>query len=264
MYQVGFIGCGNMGSALVAAAAKTIAGEQIAVCDHNAHKLSPLQTAYGVQITTAEDIAKNARFVVLGVKPQSMAQTLAPLQSALAQNPNVILVSMAVGLTIGNIQACAGCQYPTIRCMPNTPCMVGAGTVLYAVDGVQQQSEIDFLNVFSGAGKFFLMSEEQIDCAGALSGCGPAFYYLFANGLVQGAKACGVDEAQALQLAAQTMLGAAEMLLEFGDPITLKNNVCSPGGTTLAGVTALEKGELEQVAAAAVTSAYERTLQLKK
>ena len=81
---------------------------------------------------------------------------------------------------------------------------------------------------------------------------------------MQGAKACGVDEAQALQLAAQTMLGAAEMLLEFGDPITLKNNVCSPGGTTLAGVAALEKGELEQVAAAAVTSAYERTLQLKK
>lgn len=263
MYKIGFIGCGNMGGALVEAAVKSVSGNQIAVCDHNLNKILPFKEKYGVQMTTAEDIAKSARFVVLGVKPQVMKQTLENLQKAFSENKDVTLVSMAVGLTIESIQAFAGGGYPTIRIMPNTPCRVGAGTVLYALDGVDKKTEEGFLNAFKNVGKFFLLDETQMDAAGALSGCGPAFYYLFCNGLMQGAKVCGLDEKQALELAAQTMLGSAQMLLEYGDPITLKNNVCSPGGTTLAGVAALEKGALEEVASSAVSAAYQRTLELK-
>ena len=108
------------------------------------------------------------------------------------------------------------------------------------------------------------MDEEMMDVAGALSGCGPAYYYLFANGLSLGAEKLGLDRKTAIELAAQTMIGAGKMLQKYADPVDLKNKVCSPGGTTLAGVAALEEGDLEEVAASAVAAAYRRTLELKK
>ena len=264
MYKIAFIGCGNMGGALVGAVAKTLNGNEIAVYDKDEQKTKTMQEKYGVVVASAEDIAKNARFVVLGVKPQVMESALLPMQSAFKENQDLTLITMAAGLSISAIQTYAGGEYPTIRIMPNTPCMLGEGAVLYTQKGVAGTKIMQFLTMFSGAGKLFEMTEEQIDSAGALSGCGPAFFYLFIDALADGAVSCGIDKEQAIQLATQTMLGSAKMLFAYGDPITLKNNVCSPGGTTLAGVAALEKGEFSKVAASAVTAAYQRTLELKK
>jgi len=186
------------------------------------------------------------------------------LQSAFAKNPSLTIVSMAAGVSIDAVKRFAGGEYPVIRIMPNTPCMLGEGAVLYATEGVSEMQEKIFRLRLAGAGQFFKMDEKDIDAAGALSGCGPAYFYLFANGLAVGAEKLGIDRKTAVRLAAQTMLGAGKMLLQYEDPIDLKNKVCSPGGTTLAGVAALEEGSLEDVAASAVDAAYRRTLELKK
>ena len=263
MQSIGFIGCGNMGGALARAAAKKLSG-QVCVFDPAAEKTQALVDECGVVALSATELAEGAEFVVLGVKPQNLEQVLGGLQSALANNPSVVLVSMAAGVSIQAVKRFAGANYPVIRIMPNTPCMLGEGTILYATDGVSNEQEQRFLSHLEKAGRFFKMPEECIDGAGSLSGCGPAYYYLFANGLAKGAEALGIDRETAILLAAQTMVGAGKMLLEYGDPIDLKNRVCSPGGTTLEGVAALEKGSLEEVAASAVDAAYRRTLELKK
>lgn len=263
MKRIGFIGCGNMGGALAKAAAGQLK-EQVLVYDPTVEKTAALQKELGVTVTDAYTIAKTASFVVLGVKPQNIEEVLFGLRSALAENSSLVIVSMAAGVSIGAVQKFAGGEYPVIRIMPNTPCMLGAGAVLYATAGVSKERENEFLSIMQNAGEFFPMDENLIDAAGALSGCGPAYYYLYANGLASGAEKLGVDKETAIRLAAQTMIGAGEMLLAYGDPIDLKNRVCSPGGTTLAGVAALETGSLEAVAASAVEAAYARTLELKK
>ena len=263
MYSLGFIGCGNMGGAL-AKSSVTMLGEQVAVFDPMAEKTAVLEKEYGFIPTTAEDIAANAEYVVMGVKPQNIESVMGALQSAFAKNPSLIIVSMAAGVSIDAVKRFAGGNYPVIRIMPNTPCMLGEGAVLYATEGVTEMQEKIFRLRLAGAGQFFKMDEKDIDAAGSLSGCGPAYFYLFANGLAAGAERLGIDRKTAVRLAAQTMLGAGKMLLQYEDPIDLKNKVCSPGGTTLAGVAALEEGSLEDVAASAVDAAYRRTLELKK
>ncbi len=263
-YELGFIGCGNMGGALVAAAVKKVDGNSIAVCDHSEEKTKKLQS-YGVAVTTAEDIAANARFVVLGVKPQALEVALSPLVSILRDRTDVILVSMAVGTPIATVQRYAGGNFPVIRIMPNTPVAVGEGTVLYCCSAeITSKQRTDFLEYFSMAGVFDPLPEEKIDGGSALTGCGPAFVYAFAEALADGGVECGIPREQAAVYAAQTLKGAAEMLLTYGNPADLKNAVCSPGGTTIAGMHALETAGFRGAVMDAVTAAYKRALELKK
>ncbi|MBQ8374723.1 MAG: pyrroline-5-carboxylate reductase [Clostridia bacterium] len=264
MYRFGFIGCGNMGGALVRSVCKSVAAGEIAVCDYSVEKTQALQKELGVQTVGAEELAKNSRFVVLGVKPQNMQETLAGISAALKENPKLTLITMAAGLSTAAILSYAGIVAPIIRIMPNTPCALGEGVVLYASNGASAEALREFRSAFKKAGKLFPMSEETLDAAGALSGCGPAFAYMFAEALANGAVECGVEKSQAVELAAQTLLGAAKMIQQYGDPVDLKIKVCSPGGTTLAGVAALEQGKFDEVTASAVTAAYARTLELKR
>ena len=262
-YSIGFIGCGNMGGAL-ARTATTALGETVAVFDPVTEKMDALVQEFGFTAASAEEIAERAEYIVLGVKPQNLEEVLDGLKKPLAKNFNPVIVSMAAGVSTAAVRQFAGGNYPVVRIMPNTPCMLGEGTILYAVNGVSEMREMIFRLRFASAGKFFRIQESDIDAAGSLSGCGPAYDYLFADGLAQGAEKLGIDRKTAVQLAAQTMIGAGKMLLKYEDPIDLKNRVCSPGGTTLAGVAALEAGELSKVAASAVEAAYKRTLELKK
>lgn len=263
-YSLGFIGCGNMGGALVRAAAKSTDGNKIAVCDFNEKKTSALANEYDVAICSAEELVKNSKFVVLGVKPQMMQDALSPLANLFQNRTDVTIVTMAAGLSIAAIRAMIGKDLPTIRIMPNTPVNLGEGMILYAAEDVSEEIEKEFLASFEKAGLFDKIPESEIDGAGALSGCGPAFTYAFAKAIANGAVACGIPQEKADKYAAQTVLGAAKMLLTYGDPDALIKAVCSPGGTTLAGMKALNDGEFEKIAASAVTAAYERTLELKK
>ncbi|MBQ7924204.1 MAG: pyrroline-5-carboxylate reductase [Clostridia bacterium] len=263
-YILGFIGCGNMGGALVRACSKTVGGEKIAVCDYDNKKAEKFANELGVTALTASELVKESKFVVLGVKPQNMQETISPISGELAKHKDVVLITMAAGLSISAIQAFAKATIPTIRIMPNTPAALGEGMILYALSGVSEADEKTFLECFAKAGKIDKIPEDKIDAASALSGCGPAFVYAFAEALADGAVECGVPRDKAALYAAQTLKGAAEMLLEFGHPADLKDAVCSPGGTTIAGVHALENGGFRGITMDAVMAAYKRTLELKK
>ena len=263
-YTLGFIGCGNMGGALVTAASKSVDGAKIAVSDFDKEKVRKFETALGVVAADGKTIAKSSRFIVLGVKPQVMESAIADFKEELQARTDVVVVTMAAGLSISAIRSYIGKDLPVIRIMPNTPVMLGAGMILYATADVDEESEKAFLSAFGGAGVFDKIPEEKIDAGSALSGCGPAFVYAFAEALADGGVECGVPRDKAALYAAQTLLGAAKMLLEYGHPGDLKDAVCSPGGTTIAGVHALEKAGFRSAAMDAVTAAYQRTLELKK
>lgn len=263
-YTFGFIGCGNMGGALVRAVAKSLDKEKIAVCDHNEAKTTTLEKELGVKTLNAVEIAQTCRFIVLGVKPQNMQATLVPLAPILRRRENMVIISMAAGVSVSAVRAFLGANLPVIRIMPNTPALLGKGLLLYSPVDVDEQTQKDFSVYFAKVGTLDKIPEEKIDAASALSGCGPAFAYAFAGALADGAVECGLSEDKAAFYAAQTLLGAAEMLLAYKNPTALIDAVCSPGGTTIAGMRALEKAKLHSAAKSAVIAAYNRTLELKK
>ena len=263
-YEFGFIGCGNMGGVLAEKVASAAQPFSVAVCDYFQEKAEAIREKYPVVVTTAEEIAEQSKIVVLGVKPQAMEQTLTQIKGCLEKNEGVVLLSMAAALSIEAILNVTGKEYPMIRIMPNTPCMKGKGVLLYACRKTSEQTENAFQTAFSNVGALYKMEEEDMDAVGALTGCGPAFAYLFAEGLAQGAAACGVEKKQAVEYAARILIGAGEMLLGEETPEVLTKKVCSPGGTTIEGVKILENGAFLQDSANAVVAAYKRTLELKK
>ncbi len=263
-YQIGFIGCGNMGGALARAVCNAIGGKQVAVCDFDSTKTQALHKEYGATPLSIIELVQNCTFIVLGVKPQNMQETTAEMKAVLKTRGDAVVITMAAGVSISAIRSYLGENLPVIRIMPNTPAQLGAGMILYTTKDVDDATEKTFLDCFAKAGKVDKIPEDKIDGASALSGCGPAFVYAFAEALADGAVECGVPRDKANTYAAQTLLGAAEMLLQFGHPADLKDAVCSPGGTTIAGVHALENAGFRGAVMDAVVSAYKRTLELKK
>ena len=263
MYKIGFIGCGNMGGALARAVVKTIAGAQIAVCDYDAEKAQKLANEAGMYVMSAEEVVKNCHFVVLGVKPQHLQQTLAPLAPIFEKRTDVVVISMAAGTPISTVQNLCGGNLPVIRIMPNTPVLLGEGMTVYATDGVSAEDESEFLQMFAKSGSIDKVNEEQIDAVMALSSCGPAFVYAFAQALAKGAEECGAPKEKTALYAAQTLQGAAKMLMKFGDAEGLKRAVCSPGGTTIAGLNAMDEADFDGAVQKGVQAAYKRALELK-
>lgn len=265
-HTFGFIGSGNMGGALASAAAKALDPQCIYLADHSWEKAHTLAARLGAQAADNE-AAANCGFVFLGVKPQVMPELLASLKPILAgRTDDFILVSMAAGVRISHIQAMLGAAYPIIRIMPNTPVCVGEGVLLYdAAENVPQEALEFFTHAMSGAGRLDRLPERLIDAGSAVSGCGPAFADLFLEALSDGGVACGLPRDKAYLYAAQMLLGSAKLALETGThPGALKDAVCSPGGSTIAGVRALEQAAFRAAVMEAVESAYRRTKELGK
>lgn len=262
----GFIGTGNMGGAVARAVRKHLDGERLLLANRTASKAEALAQELGCRTVDNETVAETANFIFLGVKPQMMAALLAELGPVLARRTNrFILVTMAAGLTIARIQELSGGNYPVIRIMPNTPAAIGEGMVLYTCsEGVSPDEEQVFLEAMSGAGRLSALSESLMDAGSAVAGCGPAFVDLFIEALADGGVACGLPRAQALEFAAQMTAGAAKLVLSSGQhPGALKDAVCSPGGTTIQGVRALEAAGLRSAVIEAVLASYEKNFDLK-
>ena len=263
----GFIGAGNMGGALARAVAKTADGSRIFLADQMAEKAATLAKQIGANCADTKTVAQTCDFIFLGVKPQVMAAMLSDIAPILAaRKEGFVLVSMAAGVSIADIQKMAGDNYPVIRIMPNIPASVGEGVILFDVSNDVIKDDIEtFQTVMAGAGVVDQLPEKLIDAASALSGCGPAFVSLFIEALADGAVACGLPRDKAMLYAAATTKGTAAMILESGmHPGQLKDAVCSPGGTTIAGVKALEEGTFRGATMDAVAKAYKRTLELGK
>ena len=250
-YDAGFIGAGNMGGALLRAARKQT--DKLAVCDPDAAKAE----ATGAAVLSAQVLAHESAFVFLGVKPYLIDEVCASIRDFLPAG--AVVVSMAAGVTLARLRAALGTDR-VIRIMPNTPAAVGAGLILYAPDaGVNASAEAAFRRLLAGAGALEKLDEKLIDAGMAVSGCGPAYVYMFCEAMADGAVRCGLPRDAAQRFAAQTLLGAAQMLLQSGaHPGALKDAVCSPGGTTIEGVLALEDAGFRAAVSDAVIRAYEK------
>ena len=267
MFTAGFIGCGNMGGSLASAAAKAIGGKNVFLSDFIGEKAESLAEELFANKSDNKTIAENCKYIFLGVKPQVIFDTIKEIAPTLKRRKDrYIVVSMAAGISIEAIEKAFGFNPPGIRIMPNTPAQVGKGVILYSCDDeITVKEREEFEEIFSKAGITDRIPEHLIDAASAVSGCGPAFVYLFIEALADGGVLCGLPREKALSYAAETVKGAAEMVIRSGKhPGELKDNVCSPGGTTIEGVKALEMGAFRATTVNAVSKAYEKTLRLKK
>ncbi|MBE9112788.1 pyrroline-5-carboxylate reductase [Nodosilinea sp. LEGE 07298] len=261
----GVIGGGMMGEALIARLLdqEIFAPGVVLVSDPQAARREVLHQTYGVQ-TTAENqsVMDTAETVLLAIKPQMLTTVAENLKQPTRETPPLLL-SILAGTTLARLQA----AFPTwavVRAMPNTPATVGAGvTALAAGESVSAEQRSQARTIFASVGTVVEVPEYQMDAVTALSGSGPGYLALVVEALADGGVAVGLPRAVALELAIATVRGTGE-LLHQGDlhPAVLKDRVTSPGGTTIAGISALEAGGMRSALMAAVRSAYLRSKEL--
>ena len=254
--KYGFIGVGNMGGAVAKAVAKAVGGENLVLCNRTAAKAEALAAELGAAVASNEEAAGTCDVLFLGVKPQNMAETLAELAPVL-QEHKPILVSMAAGLTAARIEEMAGSGLPVMRIMPNTPVALGCGVVLYCKNALLSPAQEELLvQAMAACGVVDPLEEHLMDAGAALCGCSPAFTDLYMEALADGGVACGIPRAKALKYAAAAVAGAAQLALTSGKhPGVLKDEVCSPGGSTIQGVRLLETRAFRGAAMDAVITA---------
>ncbi len=263
---IGFIGTGHMGGALARAVVQTVDPSAVSLSNRTVAKAHALAEEVGAAVTDNAAIAASCDYIFLGVKPQMMQGLLESLRLPLSQRQTpCVLISMAAGLTVDTIGEMLGLDLPIIRIMPNVACAVGEGLTLYTCsNGVTAQQTQEFLHILSASGQLEELDEHLMDAGSAIAGCGGAFACLFMEALADGAVSCGLPRNKAMRYAQQMLLGTAALAKSTGQhPGVIKDSICSPGGTTIAGVRALEEGGFRSAAMNAVIAAYERTLKLK-
>lgn len=267
MNQIGFIGIGNMGGALAQAVSRTIPGKYILVSSRTrAHAEAFAEENFFTPMDNAQ-LAQEADVIFLGVKPHQIAGLLTELSPILAQREKpYLLVSMAAGVQCSQMEALLDGTPHLIRIMPNTPVLVDAGAIPYCPGRYATGADVEILlSLLESGGTLTELPEALMDAAASVSGCGPAFVYPFIEAMADAGVACGLPRALAMELATQTVIGAGEMVKQTQQhPASLKDAVCSPGGSTIAGVCALEEYGLRNAVQKAVLAAYDRNRQLGK
>jgi pyrroline-5-carboxylate reductase len=262
--SIGFIGTGRIAQALISGLARdpeTI----IFGYDKDPDALQKVSSLYGVRIESSiPDLARDAAIVVISVKPYQVADVLAELKPALGAEH--LLVSVAAGISTGFIASNSPDGTRVIRVMPNTPAFVGQGMTalckgIHATDEDLSLAE----KIFNAIGKTAVVEESGMDAATAVSGSGPAYMFRIIDSIAEGGAACGLDRQTAQLLAAQTMLGAAAMVLSGRkSPEELVREVTTPGGTTEAGLKEMEKHDLRDALMETVKAAAARSRELMK
>ena len=255
-----------MGFALMSAASRVLPAENIFITDTDIKKAQNAEASIGAKILHSNiDAAASGDFIFLAVKPQILTQVLneiAPYVKSRQTAP--VVVSMAAGWPISKIQSLLGENTPVARIMPNTPALIGKGMIaLSASQEVSVQKIEELEELLGGAGIVDSIDEHYMDAVTGLSGSGPAFVYLFIEALADGAVRSGMPRDKALLYASQTVTGAAAMVQETGKhPGELKDMVTSPGGTTIAGIAALEDGAFRSTVMKAVEASWKRSKEL--
>lgn len=262
-YKFGFIGCGNMGGALVKATSKNFSKNEIIVFDKFQEKLLTFSDV-AVIASSLEEVIKNSKIIVIGVKPQAYEDTFNEIKPIIQKES--VLVSMAAGVSISGVKNYLGFDYPIIRIMPNLPCQIGKGVVLYTTNNlVKEEDKALFIKAMQSAGVTDEILEDDIDAASCISGCGPAFVYMYINALKKAGESLGLSPEKALLYAMKTVEGSAVNVEKTGEDLeVLIQKVCSPGGTTIEGVNYFNENGLYDMVEKALTCSYEKTLKLKK
>ena len=259
--KYGMLGCGQMGGAIARGLCK--ATKDICVTDRSG-KAAELAKELGIKYGKPLEIAKNCDRIFLGVKPNAVAALLESLQPVL-QDRKPLLISMAAGVEIAAIERMVGTTLPVIRIMPNTPTAVGKGVIQYCHNEMAKPFLADWLQDMAFCGLLDPLEEKRIDAASALSGSGPAYLYVMLEAMADGGVACGLPRQKALEYAAMTMAGAAEMYLQTKEhPGALKDAVCSPGGSTIEGIQKLEEKGFRGTVMDCITAAYQKNKELGK
>ncbi|MBK7153191.1 MAG: pyrroline-5-carboxylate reductase [Sandaracinaceae bacterium] len=265
--KITFVGAGNMASAIIAGLlrANLVSASQITAVDLAQGALDKLSAAHGIHTTasTAEGVA-GAAIVLLAVKPQVVQAVLPEVSKGIGRD--ALLVSILAGVSCATLEAGLPAGTRVVRSMPNTPSLVGRGATALAAGTHAKRADLDAATaLFDAVGLTVEVPERSLDAVTGLSGSGPAYVFLFLEALADGGVREGLPRDVALRLAAQTVLGAATMLLETGShPGVLKDQVTSPGGTTIAGVEALESRAFRGAVMAAVSAASARSKALSQ
>ena len=261
-YKIGFIGTGVMGGALARAVSKS--EKNILLSNVPQDSAAALANELGCEYGDNIKVASECEYILLAVKPQIIGDVLSEIAPALnARKDNFGIITIAAGVPVNAIRAKTGVNCPVIRLMPNTPVLVGKGVILCVFNGADNTRKQEFYDIFKFAGVCDEIDEADIDAAGALTGCGPAFAYMVMNSLAKGAENCGIATEKAKKYAELTVLGAAELAYKSGEDLEkLKEAVCSPKGTTIEGVNLLEERKIRPAFADAVNASYKRSLEL--
>jgi pyrroline-5-carboxylate reductase len=266
---IGFLGAGKMATALAQGwlNAGLIRADRLRASDPLAEARTAFAQATGAQVgTNNRQIVAESDVVVLAVKPQQMADVLADIAAAVKES-EPLLISIAAGVGLQAIAHQLGAAaYRLVRVMPNTPCLVGASASAYAAGPAATADDVRLVDrLFNAVGRAVAVPEKLLDAVTGLSGSGPAFVFVIIEALSDGGVRMGLPRDLATQLAAQTVLGSAKLLLETGQhPGALKDMVASPAGTTIAGLHALERGGLRAALMDAVEAATRRAAELGK
>ncbi|TMA27477.1 MAG: pyrroline-5-carboxylate reductase [Deltaproteobacteria bacterium] len=262
--KLGFIGAGNMGEALLKGLLSTRAAkpEQVFVSARRAERVQELQKTYGIKGGSNAEVARQSEVIVLAVKPQILDQVLRDIASDISREK--LIISVAAGVPIAAIERRLHPPMRVIRAMPNTPATVGAAATALARG--EHATDADLMTaqtIFDSVGLTVVLEEAQLDAVTGLSGSGPAYLFLIIEALADAGVKVGLSRRASLQLAAQTVLGSAKLLIESGQhPGMLKDGVTSPGGTAIAGLHTLEAGGLRNVLMNAVEAATRRSREL--
>ncbi len=266
-YKIGLIGCGVMGVSLLNGIihSSLVHPADVMVWDVLPEKTDEMIKQFKVTAAAEmKQVLDAPRLVFLAVKPVDMPGVLENIKESLTERH--VLISVAAGISIEQIEKGVGENKKIIRLMPNTPCLIGKGMTVVSPGMNVDENELGFVNsLMEALGKVVVLEEELMDAATGLSGSGPAYAFMFIDALADGGVKMGLPRDKALLLAAQTLSGASEMVLQTGEhPSVLKDKVASPGGTTIAGISALEKRGFRGTVIKAVESATKRSKELGK
>lgn len=264
---IGFIGSGNMGSAMIGGitSSNLVSPENIIVADLNEKQLAKVKEIYGVNITTDNlEVAKKCDIIVLSIKPHIYPMVIEQIKNDIKEE--TIIVVIAAGKDIEDTQAAFGRKVKVVKVMPNIPAMVGEGMSAISPSKEVTKEELkEIISIFESFGKAEVVSRNLMDAVTAVSGSSPAYVYMFIEALADGAVLEGMPRNIAYKFAAQAVLGSAKMVLETGlHPGELKDNVCSPGGTTIEAVATLEEKGFRHAVLAAMEKCADKSREMSK
>ncbi|AFJ48009.1 pyrroline-5-carboxylate reductase [Shimwellia blattae] len=265
--NIGFIGCGNMGEAILGGllASGQVQPANIWVYTPSPDKVAALSAKYGVNpAQSAQEVAQVADILFGAVKPNIMLRVMSEINNSL--NKETLVISVAAGITLEQLATILGHDRKIIRAMPNTPALVNAGMTSITPNPLVTQEDIaDALNIFRCFGQAEVIDEYMIHPVVGVSGSSPAYVFMFIEAMADAAVLGGMPRAQAYKFAAQAVMGAAKMVLETGKhPGELKDMVCSPGGTTIEAVKVLEAKGMRSAVMEAMESCMQKSIALSK
>lgn len=247
MKKIGFIGAGNMATAIIKGLlAQDFSGDDINVFDVSEEKLSLMRELGVTASASCAQTAAQSDIIVLAVKPQNYPEVLSELKGVVGTDKTV--VSIAAGISIDYVRSALGCPCPAVRVMPNTPLLLKKGaTALCPSENISEDDKSLVYKMFAGSGVCEYITEDHMNEIISVNGSSPAYIYLFAKAMAEYAEGCGIDYDKAMNLICATLEGSAKMLRESGDSVdTLIQKVSSKGGTTIAALNVLYERNFEQ------------------